>query len=233
MRVAHRHLSSVYHTTCQPHGGAGGNKRRPRIRLDSRSVRRDSQGLGRGQDPSQTLGHASLRPQCPSGTSDAETKVDAAPLESCTQGDRATSRPRESRGHCGVSRGVRAVLASSKKWRTGEQSGPGRRPPGTEAAPPRANAPTLFSLGQTLGTQPTPAPLEVGFSPAASARTPAGPTPLHTHTPVRKPVCRKLTVRGRVQDEHIHAPRTRVSQKMTIRRGHIELITPTGRTVRG
>lgn len=64
-------------------------------------------------------------------------------------------------------------------------------------------------------------------------QTPPGPTPLHTHTPVGKPVCRKLTVRGRVQDELICAPRIHISQKMTILRGHGELITPTGRTIRG
>ena len=137
MHVAHRRLSSVYHTTCQPHGRCQGEQEKTQDpALTACSVRRDSQGLGRGQNPSQTLGHASLRPQCPSGTSDAKTKVDAAPLESCTQGDRDSSRLWESRGHCGVSQGVRVVLASSKKWGTGEQSRPGRRPPGMEAAPP-------------------------------------------------------------------------------------------------
>lgn len=161
----------------------GGQEKIQDLAVTACSVRRDSQGLGRGQNPGKTLGHASLRPQCPSGTSGAKTKVDAAPLKSCVQGDRDASRPWESRGHCGVSQGVRAVLASSKKWGTGEQSRPGRRPPGMEAAPPCANAPTLFSLGQTLGTQPTPAPLEVGFSPAASARDASrAHAPPHTHS---------------------------------------------------
>lgn len=108
MHAAHQHLSAVYHGPAPLEGPGGHRRRKTRaLALTACSMRRDSQGLGRGQNPSKMLRHAGLRPQCASGTSSTKTKVGAAPLESCVQGDRDASRPWESCGRRRVSQGRR------------------------------------------------------------------------------------------------------------------------------
>ena len=108
MHAAHQHLSAVYHEPAPLEGPGGHRRRKTRaLAVTACSVRRDSQGLGRGQNPSKMLRHAGLRPQCASGTSSTKTTVEAAPLESCVQGDRDASRPWESCGRRRVSQGRR------------------------------------------------------------------------------------------------------------------------------
>ena len=217
-----------------PTGGAGGpqEKKDPGPGLDSLQREKRQSGPQLWPESQQDAQTHRLRPQCPSGTRGTQTRVEAAPLESCVQGDRDTSRPWESRGRRRVSQGRRGC------WQARGSGGPVSRA-GQEEAPGHGGSdPVQTSQPSSVWARPSQHSqcllLRKWASPQPpQPRTSAGPMPLHTDTPVGKPVCRKLTVSGQVQDEHICAPWIRASQKMTRLQGHGELITPTGRTAHG